>query len=381
MKVVCQECSSSFKVKGEVAPGKAFKFKCPKCNYVNRLLADESGSPKPAEASEKASCEVCGTSIIPPDKGGPAFCDQCRASRAVAEARKKSQALIEEKDGEFPDDIFDPIDPTPPPKAPAAPPAAATKTEPVPEETPPPAKPAPEPPAKPAEPPAAMPPLAAAPPKPAEPLPEPKKVESLDVEDARYEIRSKDGLVIGPIKLNTLRDLILAKKVHSDEECRRNDGDWAGMLEFPEVFKIFEIEKVDHVKEKDNLTPEQQRAKLIEELKIKKKCEGCGAEIYTIEDVAHPLCDQCRIEALVTKKRQMADQSEAKYKIRSPDGLVLGPLKLGTIEDLIAAGNIQGHEEICVNEGKWGPIAEVHELAHLLISGNDLIELTETVDG
>jgi hypothetical protein len=187
--------------------------------------------------------------------------------------------------------------------------------------------------------------------------------------------------MIGPIKLATLRDLIIARKVHSDEECRRDEGEWIGMLEFPEVFEIFESRKTQGPEAIVVHGSPEERAKLLESLKVKKQCAGCGTEIYILEDIPHPLCDQCRIEALVAKKKETITEGEPRYKIRSADGLVLGPLRKITLEDLVAAGNIQGHDEISIDDGPWHPILDVEELAGLFKEDQGVIDLTETIDG
>ena len=128
MKVTCQGCNGTFKVKGEVAPGRAFKFKCPKCGTENRLVAEEEASP-PVGAPPKTQCEKCGKAILTP-KEGPMLCDQCRASKAVEEVRKKSQALMEDSGIEFPDEIFDTAESTPAATDKEAPPPETVAPEP-----------------------------------------------------------------------------------------------------------------------------------------------------------------------------------------------------------------------------------------------------------
>jgi len=378
MKVTCEKCEASFKVKGEVSAGKTFKFKCPKCGTVNRLVAGES-SAEPVKAPPKVKCENCGESILPPEEGPP-LCDQCRASRAVEEARQKSQELMEDSEMDFPDDIFDGGEETLPGFIDATD-EAPTEEEPEEEAE------------EEAEEEGVDVPMPFDDDEESEPageeteLSEDRVEESaeekpVDLEKVGYEIRSKDGLVIGPVKLGTLRDLIIAKKVHSDEECRRDNGDWMSVLEFPEIFEIFEAHKA---LEEDDTTvatsAEEEREKLLESLKVKKECEGCGAEIYVLEDIPHPLCDQCRIEALVTKKQQAMGESGPRYKVRTPDGLVLGPLRRNTLEDLVTAGNIHGPEEVSIDGGDWRQILDVEELADLFEEEDMVIDLTETIDG
>jgi len=371
MKVTCQYCNNSFKVKGEVAPGKAFKFKCLKCGQVNRIVSRESGfEPKPIP---KAKCADCGTEVKAPESG-EALCEQCRASRAVEEARKKSRELMEDSELDFPDEIFEGGDEELPELADEAESAAA---EPLPSDMEPTEIEIPEDEEEEEEEEEKGTEEEAGEEKP----PEEQKPAAKEKEESRYQVRSRDGLVIGPIKLPTLRDLILADKVHSNEECRKDDGEWMGMLELPEIFEIFENEKVEAKKETGR-EEEPDREKLLESLKVKKQCAGCGAEILVLEETPHPLCDQCRIEVLVAKKREAVAEGEPRYKIRNADGLVLGPLRKSTVEDLVTAGNVRGNEEVSVDGGEWRPITDVEELAELFEDEDiDVIDLTETVDG
>lgn len=445
MKVTCEGCNASFKVKGEVAPGKAFKFKCPKCGITNRLKSEEEGVlvPKP-----KVQCEDCGTSIFEPPEGDPRLCDQCRASRAVKEAQKLRTQAEESplpEGVEFPDELFNPEEeermpeeipePAEPPETPEPPEPVAAKEpssisealkelpEPEPEPEPAP-EPAPEPESAPApESLKEIPEEEAAPdlhgtareetlekefpPTPAEKAaPSGEKIEDEEEEeeeviigappqkpatpDSTYRVRSSDGLIIGPIKLKTLRDLIMARKVHSDEEFSRDDGSWMSMADFPELFEIFQSETVAKAREEeeeivaeDLSRVKMSKDKILSLLKVKRKCVGCGEEIFVIEDIPNPLCDQCRIEALVTKKKKVSETGgEVLYRIRTPDGLVLGPLRRSTVEDLVAAKNIRGVEEISIGNGPWHSIIEVEEFSEMFEAPiEDVIDLTETADG
>jgi len=208
--------------------------------------------------------------------------------------------------------------------------------------------------------------------------------------ESSYSVRSSDGLIIGPVKLKTLRDLVIARKVHSDDEFSRDDGPWMNMVDFPELFEIFQSESVAKAREEEeevvaeDLTHvKMSKDKILSMLKVKRQCVGCGEEIFVIEDIPNPLCDQCRIEAMVAKKKKVAEaKGEALYRIRTPDGLVLGPLRRSTVEDLVAAKNIRGVEEISVSDGPWRSIIEVDEFAEMFeVPPEDVIDLTESADG
>lgn len=401
MKVECSACGTSFKVKGELPKGKAFRFKCPKCGHVNKIYAEEILPPPP---KPKVSCEDCGEMIPEPKEGEPKLCDQCKASRAVKEAQKlriQAESSPLPEGVEFREDLF----------------ASEEEAKEEPEE---------KLEAKPAEKEEETLPDIEAPPSSTaenvqevaeektkaeekiEPPPPPARREEVEEEEeeviigappppvmkpatpeSTYRVRSADGLIIGPIKLATLRDLIVAKKIHRDEEFSRDDGPYMGLAEFPELFEIFQSQPVKQAeKEEEEIVDEElkrvkmSKDKILSMLKVKKKCAGCGEEIFVIEEVENPLCDQCRIEALVAKKKLAKDKSEPLYRVRSPDGLVLGPLKKSTIEDLIVANNIRGVEEVSVADGPWRPIMEVEELAPLFNQpAEEIIDLTELADG
>lgn len=393
MKVECSACRTSFKVKGDLPQGKAFRFKCPKCGHVNKIYAEQIlPRPKP-----KVPCEDCGEMIFEPSREEPKLCDQCKASRVVKEAHKlrmQAESSPLPEGVEFREDLFaedeeknellqKKIETKAPEKEEEPFPNIETshslaekaqevqekiiettvkeaKKEPPPEEE-------------------EEVVIGSSPP----PVMEPVTPEST------YRVRSSDGLIIGPIKLATLRDLIVAKKIHRDEEFSRDNGPYMSLAEFPELFEIFQSQPVKQAEkeEEEILNEELKRVKLSKDkilsmLKVKKKCAGCGEEIFVIEEVENPLCDQCRIEALVAKKKMAKDKGEPLYRVRSPDGLVLGPLKKSTIEDLIVANNIRGVEEVSVADGPWKPIMEVEELAPLFHQpAEEIIDLTELADG
>jgi predicted Zn finger-like uncharacterized protein len=76
---------------------------------------------------------------------------------------------------------------------------------------------------------------------------------------------------------------------------------------------------------------------------------------------------------------------DARYRIRYPDGLMLGPVKLDTIQELFDTGNLTGQEEVQREEEPWVGFAELPELAELVteadvIGEDDVIELTDVLE-
>ena len=76
---------------------------------------------------------------------------------------------------------------------------------------------------------------------------------------------------------------------------------------------------------------------------------------------------------------------DTRYRIRYPDGLILGPVKLGTIKELFNTGNLTGQEEVQRESDPWAGFAELPELAELVaeadIIGEDgVIELTDALE-
>lgn len=73
---------------------------------------------------------------------------------------------------------------------------------------------------------------------------------------------------------------------------------------------------------------------------------------------------------------------DARYRIRYPDGLMLGPVKIDTIRELFEAGNLTGQEDIQREDEDWVPFADLPEL-YELVSGEgveDVVELTESLE-
>lgn len=76
---------------------------------------------------------------------------------------------------------------------------------------------------------------------------------------------------------------------------------------------------------------------------------------------------------------------DARYRIRYPDGLMLGPVKLATIKELFQSGNLTGQEEVQRENEPWAAFAELPELADLVgeadvISDDEILELTDVLE-
>ena len=75
---------------------------------------------------------------------------------------------------------------------------------------------------------------------------------------------------------------------------------------------------------------------------------------------------------------------DARYRIRYPDGLVLGPVKFGTVTELFKTGHLTGQEEVQRDEDLWVPFAELPELAVLIAEAgpveDDVMELTDVLE-
>jgi len=76
---------------------------------------------------------------------------------------------------------------------------------------------------------------------------------------------------------------------------------------------------------------------------------------------------------------------DARYRIRYPDGLMLGPVKIDTIRELFSTGNLTGQEEIQREDDEWRSMADLPEFMDLIAAGeeeagDDVIELAEVME-
>jgi len=103
-------------------------------------------------------------------------------------------------------------------------------------------------------------------------------------------------------------------------------------------------------------------------------CEKCGSEFVKNQEDDSRLCYQCRIDLLVSRKKQESaeaarpaaapemDKTTSRYTFRNPDGLVLGPIKLRTAAVLVREKRISGKEEVSRDGGDYLPLAQYPEL-------------------
>ena len=90
-------------------------------------------------------------------------------------------------------------------------------------------------------------------------------------------------------------------------------------------------------------------------------------------------------EEIIEDLQAIEPPPDARYRIRYPDGLMLGPVKFGTIKELFKSGNLTGQEEVQRDEDAWVPFAELPELAVLIaetepIVEDEVMELTDVVE-
>ncbi|MCB0221758.1 MAG: hypothetical protein KDH09_18825 [Chrysiogenetes bacterium] len=63
--------------------------------------------------------------------------------------------------------------------------------------------------------------------------------------DNRYTIRNSDGLVLGPVRVATLRDLIQAGAVAISAEIQKNQDPWKPLAQVPELLYLYDQVKQD----------------------------------------------------------------------------------------------------------------------------------------
>ncbi|MFO8058428.1 MAG: zinc-ribbon domain-containing protein [bacterium] len=73
---------------------------------------------------------------------------------------------------------------------------------------------------------------------------------------------------------------------------------------------------------------------------------------------------------------------DTRYQVRYPDGMILGPVKLGTIKELYESGNLTGDEEVQREEGSWKSFADMPELVDLISEEEEeeVVELTDVLE-
>lgn len=111
--------------------------------------------------------------------------------------------------------------------------------------------------------------------------------------------------------------------------------------------------------------------------------EAVGTEFDLGEDAE--AADQEEEEVIEDLEPLPEPPPDARYRIRYPDGLMLGPVKLGTIKELFAGGNLTGQEEVQRENDPWVAFAELPELAELVgeadvIHDDEILELTDVLE-
>jgi predicted Zn finger-like uncharacterized protein len=196
---------------------------------------------------------------------------------------------------------------------------------------------------------------------------------------SKYSLRSPDGLVLGPIRLKTVAVLVREKRLKGQEEVSKDGAEFQPLAEFEELRKLF-----------PNLSPPAPKpAEEYEEeipLDLEETPPALGAQVPPPEPAlgaqARPASSGMTPPAPAAPP---APENVSRYKIRYPDGLVLGPIRLLAVEDLVAAGNLTGQEEVQKDHGDWKPFLDYPELKRLMASGEEIaegevVELTDLLE-
>jgi predicted Zn finger-like uncharacterized protein len=382
MLVICNQCQARYKITIAKNSGKAVAFKCGKCQNLIRLsperIAAESKEPAPAPKvlprkipaapaadTIKQKCLRCGNPFVKPASDQSPLCYQCRIDSLVDKIRDKYGV-------------------TPAVPAPAAA-APAPATAPA--------------------------PAAAAP----APAPTPAGAVS------RYAVRSSDGLILGPIKLRTVAVLAREKRILGREEVSRDDSEFQPLMSYPELAELFPDLKVildtDGLEDKvdeafmavfgadegrsETAAPVaaadaepvvvaaesfalEERAATTAVLEVPPEEEGTEFDLGNEggEAAASEEAEEEIIENLEPLPEPPAD---ARYRIRYPDGLILGPVKVGTVRELFQSGHLTGQEEVQREDDPWVGFADLPELAALVseaevIHEDEVLELTDLLE-
>lgn len=216
-----------------------------------------------------------------------------------------------------------------------------------------------------------------------------------------YTIRTPDGLELGPVRAETIVDLIRDKRVFGNESISVDGGPWTPITKFERFARALgiakekpagprtslddlddipgppsvadaeelDLEEVD-LEEVDvdlELADEEEEAALDaqvadESLVIDlEEVSEVEAEAEPLElEVIEPVAEETPTEAIEELKNP-----NNRYTIRNPDGLVLGPVRSGTLRDLIEAGAVTRQVEISKNGRPYVPLPQVPELNYL----------------
>ena len=214
---------------------------------------------------------------------------------------------------------------------------------------------------------------------------------------SKYTFRSLDGLLLGPIKLKTVAVLVREKRLKGKEEVSKDGGDFRPWAEFEELRKLFPdlfpsepspppAEKPVHEHEEEiplDLDEEPLKPKAV--VKPPQPAPAKPAAAPPPPRPAKPLPTPSAAPPTPPARTSAASENVPRYKIRYPDGLVLGPVRLISVEDLVAAGNLTGQEEVQKDKGPWKPFLDYPELKSLVASGeeigeDEIVELTDLLE-
>ncbi len=212
-----------------------------------------------------------------------------------------------------------------------------------------------------------------------------------------YTVRSPDGLELGPIRADTVLDLIKAKKITGTETVSRDGGAYVPIRQV-EVFAFaigrgaaagvravstdlgdlpgLEEEDEDEV-DLDVIDGGSLEAVETESFSIDLEApegapRGGEIELEEIEEIEElsPEGEAIELEVIGAAPAPAAlselTNPDNRYTIRDPDGLVLGPVRIATIRDLMDAGKVTRAYQIKKNNAGWIALPQVPELVYLL---------------
>lgn len=201
---------------------------------------------------------------------------------------------------------------------------------------------------------------------------------------SKYTFRSPDGLLLGPIKLKTAAVLVREKRLTGKEEVSKDGADFRPLAEFEELRKLFP----EVFPPSAPAAPAEAPSEELEEeipLELEEKTSA-RPEPGPAQPAARPAAPSpAPRPAAPAARTAPSAENVSRYKVRYPDGLVLGPIRLVAVEDLVAAGNLTGQEEVQKDNGPWKPFLDYPELKGLLASGeeigeDEIVELTDLLE-
>ena len=219
---------------------------------------------------------------------------------------------------------------------------------------------------------------------------------------SKYTFRTADGLLLGPIKLKTVAVLVREKRLQGQEEVSKDGGEFRPLIEFEEVRKLFpdlaEAKPAPAARPEAPETHEEEIDLGLDE-PAPEPAPPAEGPVVKFETVKTPEPPQEKPKPAPPPPPPKAPPPRPKappappapapdvsrYKIRYPDGLLLGPIRLMAVEDLVAAGNLTGQEEVQKDNGPWKLFLDFPELKALIKSGeeiedDEIVELTDLLE-